>query len=236
MYQDKGPRGQGLGNNGFSNPWPLFSDWLLYVISIFTLLHKIMTRLAFQNDTFTCHLACDRCSYTKTSGEQCKNRVCFGIPLCWQHTVKQYGLRLKPSTIPNAGKGVFTTTARNKGDWLCPYVGQVITNRCVTRRYGEGTAPYTITHRRLNVDSACKRGIGSMVNGLFNNEGRSLEDVAHNVSLEYRAGGRGERGLWLYATKNIPANSELFAHYGDQYRLENNHSTRRTRHRDNRPC
>ena len=66
-----------------------------------------MSRLAFNTDTFRCRLDCDQCTHIKDNGQQCRNRVCFGIPVCWVHSIQVHGVTIRPSTIPGAGKGLF---------------------------------------------------------------------------------------------------------------------------------
>lgn len=198
-----------------------------------------MSRLTFQNGTFRCHLACQQCEYIKPNGLRCKNRVCFGVPLCWIHTKKEYGLRVRPSTLQGAGKGLFTVKNIARGTWICPYLGEVIDLDCLEKRYpGDAVAPYTTTGTNDDdyVDSACQRGIASMANGNFRGDKpRAKRD--HNADIEVKKKRRNSRGeVWLRALKNIPAGEEIFVWYGNEYRLEDDHSTVRKRKGDNRPC
>jgi hypothetical protein len=43
----------------------------------------------------------------KGAGPQCKLNTVRQHPLCWQHLKAKEGLQVKPSTVPNAGKGLF---------------------------------------------------------------------------------------------------------------------------------
>src|SRR6478609_1276980 len=50
---------------------------------------------------------CVRCSAKTKSKKRCTRRTCVTAGKCWQHTAAEDGLRVKPSTIPGAGKGLF---------------------------------------------------------------------------------------------------------------------------------
>jgi hypothetical protein len=76
-------------------------------------------------------------------------------------------------------------------------MGDVVTQTCLKERYpGHMTAPYAevLPGSRGVVDSACKRGIGSMANGLFNAHGKSRGVTLHNATSSFRPG-LGQ--LWL---------------------------------------
>ena len=193
------------------------------------------SRLTFTTTNFRCHLTCGRCTFLRAGGVRCKNRVCFGTPICWTHTRQLYGVRLGMSTLPGAGKGLFNMRTRKKGDWLCPYGGEEITSACVDQRYPlDATAPYAVDGDDGNFrDAACARGIGAMANGRFRANGYSLPLNRHNAVIEDRDGGAG---AWIRATRRIRANAEIFVYYGDAYVLENNHETRRRSGNDTRPC
>lgn len=199
-----------------------------------------MSKLSFVTADFRCRLRCDQCSYVKPDGQRCRNRVCIGYPLCWIHTKKEFSLRVKDSTIEGAGKGLFATTGFYQDQWICPYVGENVTHGCLDARYpGDVTAPYATQYENplaFNagdfVDSACVRGVGAMANGIFLPDGTSAGVEHHNAQIETREGGV----LWLRATEDIGPHDEIFLHYGDQYVLENNYSTRRSRLPDTRPC
>ena len=194
-----------------------------------------MSRNTFITTRFNCRLDCQRCEHIKANGVRCRNRVCFGTPLCWIHTRMTYGVQARDSTIPGAGKGLFATREFQQDDWIVPYVGEVVTDPCLNQRYGDDTAPYASEYsRRRFIDSACRRGTGARANGLFRADGRSRSINQHNAVILNRPGGNG--GLWLRARRNIPMGSEIFVWYGDEYRVENNHETRRSTIADTRPC
>lgn len=200
-----------------------------------------MAHLVFASNNFQCHLFCAQCDFILSNGDRCKRRVCLGSPTCWQHNIKRYGVKTKQSTIVNAGKGLFATEMIRKGDWICPYKGEIISDDCLISRYdsldldGERTAPYTVADGdRLIVDAACKRGIGAFANTNVNRSGKSKSVNQHNARLDFN---EEEGEIWLYAIKTIKRNDEIFLFYGDDYIIEEDaYTTGRNNQPDTRPC
>ncbi|ACH46888.1 putative lysine methyltransferase [Feldmannia species virus] len=198
------------------------------------------TELRFETDNWSCPLKCNKCTFTRPNGLRCKNRVCFGFPLCWIHNSQKFGVKIKQSTIPGAGKGLFATRQIPKNTWICPYSGEETTMECIHQRYpGDSTAPYAEKiSDNIAYDCACSRGIGSLANGRFNANGKVSSVRRHNCISRYRPVGEGVPGVWLKSTKDIKSGEELMNWYGDGgYQLQQNHSTRRRRRApDTRPC
>lgn len=190
-----------------------------------------MSRLTFSTDDFDCHLQCGRCNHLKNDGTRCKNRVCFGFPICWIHTIQVYGVRLRDSTLPDVGKGLFAARDIPSNSWICPYRGERIGRGCLNQRYGNDTAPYAVTHRRAFIDSACSRGIAAMANGLFRVDGNSMSVRRHNAIIRVRG-----NGVWLKSRREIRDGDEIFVWYGDNFILQDSHETKRKRGLDSRPC
>lgn len=188
----------------------------------------------FKINDWACRLECDQCDHIRPNGVRCRNRACLGTPTCWTHTISKYGVRAKASTIPGAGKGLFATRAFKAGDWICPYIGEPITQECLDNRYpGDMTAPYAEQIPGGFVDSACVRGIGSISNALFTNNGRCRSASQHNSVMRYRP---SLRQVWLKATRGVQSGAEIFNWYGNTYRLEDGHVTKTGRGQDTRPC
>ena len=190
-----------------------------------------MYRNTFISDRFNCKLTCDRCEHIKAGGGRCRNRVCFGTPLCWIHTKIVYGVQVRDSTLADAGKGLFATRDFEQGEWIIPYIGELINETCLNDRYGDDTAPYASAFsRRRYIDGACMWGTATPANGLFRRDGRSRTVNAHNTVIENR-----NSGLWLRARRQISEGDEMFVWYGDDYLLEGAHQTRRSTTADTRP-
>ena len=52
---------------------------------------------------------CQRCIARKADGRRCSRTTCLYSELCWQHAGRDLGLKIAPSTIPGAGRGLFAT-------------------------------------------------------------------------------------------------------------------------------
>ena len=119
-------------------------------------------------------LESNQCSFIKSDGHRCKLQVVFGLPLCFIHRKKEYKVSVKPSTIPNAGKGLFADDGSNdnkivfrEGRKIVPYYGETLNKQQMDNRYGlTKTAPYAIQLREdeTSLDGAIKRGIGTLIN------------------------------------------------------------------------
>ena len=147
----------------------------------------------------------------------CPNHVTVGLPYCPRHRRLIQGLAIKKSSIPNSGQGLFTTKEFNKGELICKYVGEHIDEEELERRYGKYTAPYGMSlTKNKYIDGALVRGIGNLINHNFK----------RNANVEFRntkdGSSRRITGIDLVATKNIPANTELFVHYGSKVKLKEN--------------
>lgn len=151
----------------------------------------------------------------------------IGTPLCWMHLLSQKKLRVKTSTIPHAGKGLFVMARRQgpndivfrSGDVVVDYSGESITERVLQNRYGEYTAPYGLREGNQIEDGACLRGAGTIAN---HGTGRRA-NVRYSFS---RAAGK----FRLVATKNIRNGQEILANYGNGYKF-NEHTTHTTTRR-----
>ena len=171
----------------------------------------------FSSPTYSCHLETHLCAWPGG----CRRRVAIGLPMCWQHSRMAYGVRVGPSTIPEAGRGLFARRAFRKGEVICPYGGQLISVDEVERRYpGDTLAPYVeqISDTEYR-DAACVRGLGSMANGMARRADCNAETFV-----------RRDRTPWLRAFKPIPEGTEIFNHYGPEYFAEGTVNTSSTRY------
>ncbi len=182
---------------------------------------------------FTCDLKCTRCTAKSASGRQCKNRVCIGVSVCHAHRKKTAQLVVKQSTIPNAGKGLFAFGPADKVIFkknavIGKYSGELISREQYQQRYGaDGMGPYTLETRRsehasgmIFVDSACKRGLMSMANGLKN---RSQSNAKFSSVL------KADGTVTVRATKNIKGGQEIKLYYGPGYFKEMKQNTNSTK-------
>lgn len=144
------------------------------------------TALSFRTVDWSCPLKCGQC--TRANGTRCKNRVCFGSPVCWLHNSIKYDVEIKDSTIPGAGNGLFATRRLPKDSWMCPYSGEPTTMNCIHQRYpGAMTTAYTEQipgPANLAFDCSCSRGVGYLANARFNADGKV--SALNTAAIVYR--------------------------------------------------
>ena len=166
---------------------------------------------------FDCKLVSLKCVGTCRNGTRCKKRTVMGLPYCWMHLLSVKHLRILPSTIPQAGKGLFAMDRTQdadalifeEGDKICEYEGQTLTNAQLNARYGDQyTAPYAYEYaHNVIIDSACRRGVGAIINHKPTDDGANVR-----WSVDRR-----NRKVNLVATEDIYNNQELFIDYGEDY-------------------
>jgi len=179
---------------------------------------------------FVCTLEKQQCSCIKSDGNRCRRKVVIGLEFCFQHLELKRHLKIKKSTIPNSGLGVFALDSRlpsddtktilfrgerNKkrgtGDFITNYNGETISNTEMEDRYHDNTAPYACRiNPRAVVDAACSRGLGSMINSTTSYSAANCEFVQRRV-------GHQPVGVYVRARKNIRNGEELKVWYGKDY-------------------
>ena len=119
-------------------------------------------------------------------------------------------LRVKRSTLPGAGKGLFTTKFIPKGTRIVEYKGKISSwKEADTRGGGNGYIYYV---KRYHVIDALPR---PKALARFANDAQGMmrvKGITNNSDYV-------EDGLKVYieAKKDIPANSEIFVGYGKEY-------------------
>jgi len=176
-------------------------------------------RFFVHNDIyFMGQLECARCIAISKNGNECRRKVCIGMPYCWQHLLSVKHLKIKPSTEEDAGKGLFAINPQQRQNAIvfqtnaeiCNYYGEFIDLDTLENRYGDYTAPYTIQVKKNEryEDAALHRGIGSLANHSLNNA---------NVSFHIkRVAGRNHHVV-LKALRPIRNGEEIFINYGNEY-------------------
>jgi len=175
-------------------------------------------------ECFTCNLQRERCTgFNKNGIDRCKRECYIPTNYCYQHLQSIKHLKIAPSTIPNAGKGLFAFDKTQPQDaiifrpnqTIIEYRGERTTQTEIDNRYGDFTAPYALqVNRNLFIDSACNRGIGSLANTTRNTNFRT------NARLSVSNTNHGSASL--KATSNIRNGREIFVPYGSSYRLNEN--------------
>jgi hypothetical protein len=151
---------------------------------------------------------CNRCEADTKGGNQCRVRTCKVGPKCWIHTKSQDGLQVKPSTIPGAGLGLFTTKDFGNNRYIDVYRGRDVSQYHLD--HPDAFMPYTICHGNQCTDAkrtnSCparyindKRGTNRQYNVRFTN--------AYPVRVK--------------TIRAIPAGRELLVNYGRNYWNDN---------------
>ena len=156
-----------------------------------------------------------QCADHTKAGARCKRRCVIGSPYCATHLAYQHHLKIKPSNIPNSGKGLFAWNPMSsnqneivfrKNETICAYKGEIINEEELIERYGDKTAPYAVSISRDRYEDAGKiRGIGSLANTNPGHNNATLSIYRGHASLK--------------ATKNIHNREEIYLSYGREYRL-----------------
>ena len=160
-------------------------------------------------------LECQRCSYTR-DGQQCRRNTCKYLPMCWQHAGITYGVRVARSTIVGAGYGLFALRDFKAGEWIAPLLGEIIDEDELDERYGDATAPYVVSYGGERYDGALQRYIGHYSNSVFGKRGLPLLSKTNAVI------GAHHQQPWLKVQmmKRIKAGKEILTDYGDEYVLD----------------
>jgi hypothetical protein len=159
---------------------------------------------------YECKLDCQQCSATRPNRQRCKLKTCFSLPFCHVHLKKNLGLQKKPSTIPNAGDGLFATRRFAAGEYIAPLDGRQFTLEQLDHRYLNNTAPYSVTHRDGTArDGACERHVGHLANSARGTR------RGNNATLSSREDGK----VWLKARQTITPGTEILVAYGPGYQM-----------------
>ena len=155
--------------------------------------------------------SCARCTHSKNNGIKCKRNTCIYGPKCWQHT---NNLLIKKSTIPNAGKGLFSKTTIKKDTIITQYTGELLTAKQFTTRYQTPTHAKYVFKINFNhfIDAICSNsGVGRYAN---TKTVRSQNNATFTINYKTKPPTAN-----IKATKTIPPNTEIFVHYGPSYKI-----------------
>lgn len=196
-------------------------------------------------EVFSCPLQCMRCIGRRADGRQCARRSCIGAPFCWTHARKLAGVQVRD--VPGMGKGVVAARAFRKGEFILPYMGEVLSKAEYERRYVTGNqdsvAEYVIVDGAdRHVDAACTRFLGGIVNTSLGKKPRAAPELGPvdgqpvqylssilrgtNAKFTVRTKGHDWHGMqvpaksaWIVATKPIKEGDQVVCYYGDDYRV-----------------
>jgi SET domain-containing protein len=129
--------------------------------------------------------------------------------------------------------GLFALKNFVKGQLICPYYGEKLTQQQLDKRYpGESTCPYVVgdlleTGVSVYWDAARLRGIGAFSNTALNSDKtKSLRKSCNAEFVPLVSGTKllhevepFRHYLWLVATRDIPKGSEILLYYGTDFRM-----------------
>lgn len=154
-------------------------------------------------------MATQRCTATtrKGQGRQCRQLTRVGC-LCWNHLARDVGLRVKRSTVPGAGRGLFAERDLEAGADLGVYSGLEVSGPEALR--GDRGGAYALEVKRgLLIDAAPTNAAVSR----FANDPRG---TGRRANTAFRRSTRtGE--VHLRATRRIKRGEEVLVSYGAAY-------------------
>jgi SET domain-containing protein len=118
-------------------------------------------------------------------------------------------LEVKESTIPNSGKGLFTTEFIPKGTRIVEYKGRITTWKEVKNDSGNGYI-YTINNNHVIDAQKTLKALARYANdarGLIKVKGITNNCTYVNDGLK----------AYIESVKDIPAGAEIFVDYGKEY-------------------
>lgn len=121
-------------------------------------------------------------------------------------------LEVRKSTIPGAGKGLFTLRDIKKGERVVEYLGEIITDKECDRRAEKDQYGYFFyISKNKCVDAyhmpEVKARYANDASGLT-----KVKGIRNNCCYEV-----WKRSGWILAEKNIKAGEEIFVSYGAEY-------------------
>ena len=180
----------------------------------------------------------------KTNRQQCKRQTVFGYGICYQHLRSHHSLVISPSLITtlgndsdvSIGRGLFACNDSDvprvvfkRGDMLCPYEGETLTDPEFNDRYGSSNAPYCIAGEQRNrngettktfdsTDALRYRSVGSMANNKDSKE--------TNACLRTIVESDGSHRYFIVAKKDILSGEEIYLYYGEDFVFNGDRNSR----------
>jgi hypothetical protein len=157
---------------------------------------------------------CVRCAAETKNGDRCKRNTCIYSEFCHLHTKILFDLTLKKSKIPGAGKGLYTTVNIPKNKNISQYTGEIKS----IEDFNADPSGYAVQIPKNKVVDAVstQSAIARYANDCRTSNRKAKQCTGTNSKFVVTTR-QGITKIWLRATKNIPANSEIYISYGKQY-------------------
>lgn len=155
-----------------------------------------------------------RCTADNKSGEHCAIRTTVGH-LCWNHLLRDMGLRVQPSNIIGAGHGLFAGKNGLPKDHRIPYSGDL-----VKLEGDDQGGPYVLEIKKGTGIDAARRNSGP---GRWVNDPRGAKSAngrrrLHNCDFVLHTPPGGQQRIAAVRTlRVIKSGEELLVKYGQDY-------------------
>lgn len=122
-------------------------------------------------------------------------------------------LYVKKSTLPDAGKGLFTRKKIKKGTRIVEYKGEILTWKEVKKLADDRNGYVFYINNKRCIDAwNYKNALGR-----FANDAKGLGRVKGIKTNSEYVVGKDKKKCYIEAIKDIPAKSEIFVEYGKDY-------------------
>jgi len=126
------------------------------------------------------------------------------MPLLEKHLV------VKHSTIPGAGKGLFTKVMIPKGTRIVEYKGKISTWKDANHKAGLNPYLYYVNRNHVIDASADKKSLARYANDARGS--KKIQALLNNCKYVEE-----NHKVFIQSKKNIPAHSEILVNYGKEY-------------------
>lgn len=120
-------------------------------------------------------------------------------------------LVVKRSTIPGSGKGLFTKKLISKGSCIIEYKGKITTWKEVKHNDGANGYIYYVTRKHVIDSHTYKKALARYANDARGM--KKIKGIANNAIYVQD----NKLRVFIEASKDIPANSEILVAYGKEY-------------------
>lgn len=119
-------------------------------------------------------------------------------------------LKVKRSSLPGTGKGLYTTVAIPKGTIITEYKGIITTWENADHDDGKNLYIYYVSRNHVINANKSKEGVAQYVNDA---KGPTrVKGITNNTEYVVK-----KKRVFVVAKKNIEAGAELFVSYGEDY-------------------
>lgn len=155
---------------------------------------------------------CARCSGKTQDDHRCKKHTCKIPKLCWQHLAKEKNLKVKKSTIPNAGQGLFALKTFPKDTSLGEYKGKVMSREEFDKKYGDDGGQYgaDLGPNKVVDAASTQSTVLRYVNGSDNPKKKLPSNTKFKVKGKNKA-------VEMRTTKKVEKGQEFLVPYGKGY-------------------